>query len=615
MSQEQSPLQKPLLIIVHGVGEQDRFGTLRQFIEGSTSGFDIPIKWSLAQFEAHMRESGKLEESDLPFAFSEYNYARMIENHREIAEQDPRRWIRSFRNRLRGINRYRNGPEEQTFSLLDNVADDLLFASTLARLIADRLHLQTTKIDHAAVHFLQQVQLYIDHDKYRDEINKHFAAFMGTHSSLTPEGLPNTVLVAHSLGTVVTFRALLDGAANRDPWVKSVRGFFTFGSPVDLLLLLFPELFKSPVDGAGLEIPWNNYTFGNDPIATDLAIARQWVSVNAPTLFRDNDPDEVYLGPGTLVSAHTDYWEDADMLGDMRSSIVGLPESHCAATELRSKRDTAGRTVFHQAFLVTAAAVAWTILVWWEENLKDSDAHRLTLLGNPVAQISAWLATWLVVVSHIKCWSARSASRKWWFIVCGLVTLILITFLPSLKLLGGILDDRMGKPEFSPYGEPWRLGNLILLLIPLSALGGASSPMYSEPSSQRKVMTISLLALLTVFLSLLVGSRDNPSNATSEFALLFFAFATWWLSVLLSRLHEAYRSFVGGREHLDTLARFWNVTTKNRGLRHPISHMGVGAGVATSGAGLNGDSADTSQAANGDNSSAVGMPVEPPSGS
>ncbi len=587
----------PLLVIVHGVGQQLKLETLRAFVAGCTADLDLPSTYTRAQLADELLEHGSVEVPDLGCAFCEFNYADLIGQHSEYLEQDPRRWIRSFHDRLREMNQQRGGPKDAPFGGVEGVADDVLFATTLARVVANRLKLQTGSVSYAATVFAQQVQLYIDRRAYREEINTEFQACM---DALTAIGRARPIhLISHSLGTVVCLRGLVKGAAEGRPWVRRVRRLCTFGSPLDLLLVLFPDLFECNNERR-LRIQWTNYTLGNDPIATDLAITRRWVSNHARGLFLNGSPEEVLLGRGSILRAHTDYWHNRSMLQDMsprtvcgrRAGVLGGEPTGGVDRILLKSSLASAMTSFIGASVLAALFVAGLLILWWEENLKLGNADRLLLGGSPARQSLAWVVAAAAVGSHMYCWSRGFAS---WLMVnlfiCVVSSLALIGLLPPMPVFGqGHAEARPLIESASGPGDllggiesAFSSGSAVLLTIPATAIVGVVVGQMSENAVVvSKVRVVLLLGLFTVVLSLSVGTRDNPSNIVPEFALLSLMFAVWWLGILLARIHNAYRQFIQGRRHIDFLARLWGmrgtkrgaVALRSRSRTHPVNCYG-----------------------------------------
>lgn len=575
MSANQGMLPQQLIVVVHGVGKQLRLETLRQFIEGATSHFEIPGTFTKAELAERMRSDGMVVVPGINYGFQEYNYADKLGHHPNIIEQNPSAWIKSIRNRLREINRRRNGPPDLSFSQVEYAIDDILIATMLARLVAVRFHIETKSLQFSAAAFLQQVELYIDHAQYREEISQDFHKILDT-LALCADGSKRTIkIVAHSLGTVVALRCLIEAAKERRAWIDSVGGFVTFGSPIDLLMLLYPNLFDGVHDCRKYQICWTNYSLKNDPIASDLAIARNFVATECVGLFTDNAPEEVDLGAGSMASAHIDYWQMDSMLREVCSidrSNSGDEIEKTVTDEVEATTglltrvlikllSRCGKTIFQRIELAVALAVAWLLVVWWEENLKVGDSDRVVLINNPLGQLSFWIIGWLMVISHVK---SRCAVALWnrmcWRLACFGFAFVLVCFLPGMPLLGELFKQFRAQHILS-RDSYWELGNLIVFLVPLSLF--VTTP---KRRLSKTVVIVSLLCL-TVFLSFFVGTRDNPSNASEEFGLLGLAFGLWWLCILLERIHQVFIWIVGGRHHLEVLSEHWKVERRLRDFR------------------------------------------------
>lgn len=532
-------------VVIHGVGEQAKLSTLQDFIRGYTQAANAPMALSRAQIAGKLESGGgRVKFEEHKWGFCEFNYSSLIRKHQKFAEKDPRSWVRSFEERVGELNKARRGPADQSFAEFGEIIDDVVFSTTLARFVAYRFHVPTAEISYTASQFIQQIQLYIEHEPYRKEIDQRFAAHM---ESLDAEEI---ILATHSLGTVVTFRGLLLAAREGKQWVRKIRRFVTFGSPIDLLLLMFRDLFQTTDMPHALGIEWVNYSFRNDPVATDLAIARASITRDCSGLFADNAPVEVDLGPGSVTTAHTDYWTSREMLSDIFKPATGGPVAHPdQQKKIRCDTYRPAATVFRHATWGTVALSAWLLVIWWEENLKHDDAHRLTALSNPVGMILTFAFFFCLIYAHVKAWTANYPVRILWFVLTSLFAIVMTMFLPGIAFLGGMFNPG----DFEGYSK-WDFGNLIVLLVPATA-----AHRLFRTTRGTKVDTGKSLVLLSLFLSVLVGTRNNPSNISAELGVLTLAFGVWWLAIVLARIDQAFRKFIGGREHLDILARIWKI--------------------------------------------------------
>jgi hypothetical protein len=193
-------------------------------------------------------------------------------------------------------------------------------------------------------------------------------------------------VVAHSEGTVVSYLGLLKalkGIAVADPnakaaapgldWVQRVRGFMTFGSPIDKHLVLWPELWEGlrdvPAPAAGA-IQWRNYYDYGDPIGFELDTARKWMEHSNIKAFNFEPADDIgfarYLLPG---KAHVDYWKDKEVFEHFIDGVVlgkegsKPPGSRFLATVLGAPIPYALSVAFHAAavYLLYKAVASWQV--------------------------------------------------------------------------------------------------------------------------------------------------------------------------------------------------------------------------------------------------------------
>lgn len=572
--------KKPLLIVVHGVGEQLRLSTNQAFVAGSmrASGFNNPP--NRAQLDTSLTDAGVWTHPDLSHDVMEVHYADLMDDFAKYAEQDPRTWLRSVRMQLADLNVQRGGPPEQTFERLEQFLDDAIWSARLGRLAADRFRISTSGVGHAAVQFLKQVQLYLDLERYRRAVDDRFQTHL---TDAVESGYKSITLAAHSLGSVVAMRALLLGRCEGHVWASHcVDRLITFGSPIDSLMVLYPELFD-PVeeDSGSRKLRWVNYFYGNDPIATDMARARWWLRACAPGVFVVDAPIEVYLGPGSVINAHTEYWFDESMHKDIHGRDKTEEPGH--ASDRRRSHDSVapqvGR-VFNAIGWAIAAATAWLMIVWWEENLKVVDSMRIVLLSHPVLQGLAWAGCTVSAYSHMKCFSGTVAIRVRWLCVCTLASALLVIAMPALPVVDLVLavsSDRFAYDGavhsiltvilLRGWFSPMQLGVTVLVLIPATAAVGV---FRAQARRLRTKTVLALLAGTALVLSVCIGTRSNPSNLGAEVGLLSLTFLLWWLGVLVVRLTSVYRAFVGGRQHLDVLSRYWGWLTQPEPWHEPF---------------------------------------------
>ncbi|MBN9118213.1 MAG: hypothetical protein J0I06_03475 [Planctomycetes bacterium] len=154
------------------------------------------------------------------------------------------------------------------------------------------------------------------------------------------------------------------------------------------------------------------------------------------------------LGPGSLATAHTDYWHDPKMLGDIFEPVPPPEGTEVAPSDLPKGAEKApprqpaarphvdGLTVFALLAVLAILASAWVGLVWWEENIKANDTERVVILDRGHFQFVLWLALAALIGTHALSWSASTRVRT--LCVGGALILagVLYAALPPLRFLG-----------------------------------------------------------------------------------------------------------------------------------------------------------------------------------
>jgi hypothetical protein len=333
-----------VIVAVHGVGDQTRFTTLQQVVSqfcryhGAVAGVPLgnfhvltpppatpPIVLPLVLSTDYPKELRK-------FAFAEVYWADIA---REIAEEkysleDVAPWVRTIVSRVRmhDLSSQKLTAEDQI--RIEQVLGEMLQTITvLERLcfLADKMGLFSFDLKKILVDYADDVQIVAEFKAEGQKIGKVFEDRMAT----IHEKFPNAEIhiVSHSEGTVVSLLGLLGALCDPQPpeWIKNVRGFMTFGSPIDKHLILWPELFGalslSPCE-LDQPIEWQNYYDFGDPVGFDLDTAREtfqkpeWQGIfNFPS---DHDHGFArYPMPG---KAHVDYWNDPEVFGHFIQNVV-----------------------------------------------------------------------------------------------------------------------------------------------------------------------------------------------------------------------------------------------------------------------------------------------------
>jgi len=304
---------------------------------------------------------GIWEDQDLYFA--DMFWSPVTDDAFKLNGQDLSSWTGSLINRLYRKQISIEGETRKTGAWW--VVD---FLTTLRQtlVMTEKLMLFRAKEVHDLIFgkYLGDVQLYGEDATVRGKAVKIFHETMaGIHRQLSakhPDAEIEYTLLAHSLGTVLTFDALISamarpellaGPASGDPgllpfpgyhqagktlpdltWSRHVRAMVTLGSPIDKFLTLWwynYEYLNRPEDWIRddvRKVRHFNFCDEQDPVGHNLDLARTAAAYRK--VFSD-DPrggnDLLYNHTPYAGYAHVDYWKDQDLF-DLIYKRVIVPE-------------------------------------------------------------------------------------------------------------------------------------------------------------------------------------------------------------------------------------------------------------------------------------------------
>lgn len=268
---------------------------------------------------------------------------------------------RSYRKQLR-VQELAGEKSENTWWVVDSLS---LLQKTLV--VAEKLAAFRFKkiTDLVFGKYLGDVQLYGESPNIRGKAVRVFHETMaGLHAQLRarhPEAQIEYTLLAHSLGTVLTFDALLSAMArpellaqpaSGDPgllpffgyhvegqknpdltWSQHVRALVTLGSPIDKFLTLWwhnYEYLHQPSKWMRRQLPrvkHYNFCDEQDPVGHHLDLAR-----TAPAYQRlfvedkEGQNDLIYNHTPYAGYAHIDYWKDQSLFDLIHKRVIA-PEN------------------------------------------------------------------------------------------------------------------------------------------------------------------------------------------------------------------------------------------------------------------------------------------------
>jgi len=334
-----------------------------------------------------------VDENDLGdnFRFVDLHWADIMQSHFDIAGQNVESWTQALidRLKLRGLDndqQYGWIPE-----LLNSMRRGVLPIKHLLDL-KQRLFTGTPNQlnDTAFNRFLGDAQLYGEYRTTRDQavfrFHKTLAKVHAAHCAEQERnpnlGEPRYIILGHSLGTIMSFDALLyahganklseDDSGNITldlaqldlrmycdinesqqgenlpdlSWIKHVDTFISLGSPIDKYLILWWANYKHLINSDWLDndltayrethkIQHYNYCDEQDPVGHELDTAYTADVVNQ--LF-DIKEDVVFMRYGTPGVAHIKYWNDIPLLSHIVNVAIDQERQEPNKADLITQR-------------------------------------------------------------------------------------------------------------------------------------------------------------------------------------------------------------------------------------------------------------------------------------
>ncbi|HTQ78386.1 MAG TPA: hypothetical protein VMM92_00205, partial [Thermoanaerobaculia bacterium] len=277
---------RKVIVAVHGIGDQIHFATVQQVLAQFSRYYGQSAAVTLGQFQS-TGPYAVFTSAELPevqgLGFAEVYWAGVP---REVVKdqymlEDIQPWVRTVVRRVHRRQLAARDLSDADERMIEQVLSEMLQTiSVLEQLtfLARALGIFSFDLKKVLVDFVDDVQVVAEFRQQGGQIGKVFADQLQAVDREF-ENSEEIYLVTHSEGTVVALLGLLTALCDRrNPWISKVRGFMTFGSPIDKHLTLWPDLFK-PFAAPCLEldspIVWHNYYDYGDPIGFELETARE----------------------------------------------------------------------------------------------------------------------------------------------------------------------------------------------------------------------------------------------------------------------------------------------------------------------------------------------------
>jgi hypothetical protein len=354
-----------LVVAVHGIGKQFRYSTIQAVTARFASYCQRPITQPLGAFHpdrvilepdspelgAYLFEPPVNYTNEFQgFGFAEAFWADIpeIASATKNTTEETKAWAQTVVERVRLLDQTGSGHSDlidykKASAVVEEMVNTIQVLENLL-FIATKAGLFKFDLGQLLTDFVGCVQIVADFKDYGGNVFDRFATTMRNLAQRMPH-LKEIYIVAHSEGTVVSFKGLLKAmAAPRSPdnaWVDLVKGYMTIGSPLNKHIVMWPRLWQNVRPAPGRDRPdpirWRNYYDYGDPVGFDLEITRDWMhengwlSENGAGFFQfSKDYDYGFTRYPFPGEAHNDYWNDDGVFGHFIDDVVlkkdGVPK-------------------------------------------------------------------------------------------------------------------------------------------------------------------------------------------------------------------------------------------------------------------------------------------------
>lgn len=544
---------KRVIVAVHGIGDQSQFATIQHVLAQFSRYYGHTAAVPLGNFHNGSR-SGVFTSEDPPdlrgVGFAEVYWAdipRQVVKKKYLLE-DIQPWVRTIIGRVH--RRRLNDLTDADVRMLEQVLGEMLQTiDVLERLcfLADKMGIFSFDLRKVLIDFLDDVQIVAEFKEQGGEIGKVFAKKMqDLHDEL--EDVEEIYIVAHSEGTVVALLGLLTAMCSPgNPWISKVRGFMTFGSPIDKHLILWPDLFtnsKEVCSLPSLPIEWHNYYDYGDPVGFALETARERFTdgpwKGAFHFPANNDHGFArYPLPG---KAHNDYWEDRAVFGHFIRNVVekkepSPPKPVDTYKEPPKSQLLAQIVSWVLPYLGAAALLFCGVLVLYKAVSGFSHPYLqegIREVFSKVAAISCLLAG-ITVVARIP---RLTRFRKWW-VFGGLVFVLFVAGYKAFFCLASGGDGRGNcfTSAQMPAGSDPKLVWIALALVPVVCVVSRLCPAWG----MRTLLIPGAAAVAYVVYDYV---QDTSGNLWPVFLAGAVFLYLWWLVALLFDLTFVWHRYI-----------------------------------------------------------------------
>ncbi|MBI1736285.1 MAG: hypothetical protein HYR51_14015 [Candidatus Rokubacteria bacterium] len=322
--------------------------------------------------------------------------AKLVAGVRE-ARTEPPPSLRDVFSREKRRERSRRAAESRTVvdDVLDSYAGDVVnYMTSLCRVAFDDAHRQ---LDTAA----------------RDILACFYEQLAAAHR----DGCREVQILAHSLGTVVTYHALTGACAElvdgdtppHQPKLASITRVYTIGSPLEKFRFFWPATIRGRAVGVeGWRVQWDNFRHLFDPVAGRLRRFSSWGGVTNHALLRG----------GGVLRSHVVYERSETVLSVLTAGLFGeacaprRPEWRRTLDLVTSTAENLATPVVLVALWLVGASfvVATPIIPGW---LFSLPFRWLGWPGWVTAIQLVFLGSALITLAHFTIVDVRGSAKRW----------------------------------------------------------------------------------------------------------------------------------------------------------------------------------------------------------
>lgn len=188
---------------------------------------------------------------------------------------------------------------------------------------------------------------------YPEIVQRFYTQLLKAHT----DGCTSIQVVAHSLGTVVTYHALaglgFDAETREDADAiraarSKVTNLYTIGCPLEKIRFFWPRLISTRSPFGEMQVKWENFVSWFDPVAGVLRRFKEW-----------GDVENHHLLGGGFIRAHVVYERSPVFLGALTKGLCGreMTVQRTLTKRLKDFIALVGETLFTPAIIALVLAV------------------------------------------------------------------------------------------------------------------------------------------------------------------------------------------------------------------------------------------------------------------